>query len=157
MEGFAGAFGATIVYPIDLGMSLRMSCSIGTLLNSFPPVAVKVCCTFLEWEFDRDPRLRVRIRLGTFGYVQMLYSFPNLFTFSVARMQNQRSTIVGQLLYKNSLDCVKKVLRNEGLLGFYRGLGPQLVVSTYLIELRTRSSAVCLGCRARESDQTHGE
>lgn len=48
-------------------------------------------------------------------------------------MQNQRSTIVGQLLYKNSLDCVKKVLRNEGFLGFYRGLGPQLVVSTHLI------------------------
>jgi solute carrier family 25 aspartate/glutamate transporter 12/13 len=45
-------------------------------------------------------------------------------------MQNQRSTIVGQLLYKNSLDCVKKVFRNEGAVGFYRGLGPQLVVST---------------------------
>ncbi|KAH9065683.1 mitochondrial inner membrane protein [Lactarius vividus] len=60
--GMAGAFGATIVYPIDLGA-----------------------------------------------------------------MQNQRSTIVGQLLYKNSWDCVKKVLRNEGFLGFYRGLGPQLI------------------------------
>ncbi|KAG9028301.1 mitochondrial aspartate-glutamate transporter agc1 [Tulasnella sp. JGI-2019a] len=43
------------------------------------------------------------------------------------RMQNQRSTVVGQLLYKNSLDCVKKVFRNEGALGFYRGLGPQLL------------------------------
>ena len=56
-------------------------------------------------------------------------------------MQNQRSSIVGQLLYKNSLDCVRKVLRNEGFLGFYRGLGPQLVVSTYSIEVRGRSSA----------------
>ena len=44
------------------------------------------------------------------------------------RMQNQRSTVVGQLLYKNSLDCVRKVFRNEGLLGFYGGIGPQLVV-----------------------------
>jgi len=43
------------------------------------------------------------------------------------RMQNQRSTVVGQLLYKNSLDCAQKVWRNEGLVGFYRGLGPQLV------------------------------
>ncbi|KAJ7597398.1 mitochondrial inner membrane protein [Mycena floridula] len=43
------------------------------------------------------------------------------------RMQNQRSTVVGQMLYKNSLDCAKKILRNEGLRGFYRGLGPQLV------------------------------
>lgn len=45
-------------------------------------------------------------------------------------MQNQRSTVVGQLLYKNSLDCVQKVFRNEGFIGFYRGLGPQLIVSS---------------------------
>ncbi|KAI0785337.1 mitochondrial carrier [Irpex lacteus] len=64
LGGIAGAFGATIVYPIDL---------------------VKT------------------------------------------RMQNQRSTVVGQLLYKNSLDCVRKVFHNEGFLGFYRGLGPQLI------------------------------
>ncbi|OSD06211.1 mitochondrial carrier [Trametes coccinea BRFM310] len=61
LGGLAGGFGATIVYPIDLGM------------------------------------------------------------------QNQRTTVVGQLLYKNSLDCVRKVLRNEGVIGFYRGLGPQLI------------------------------
>ena len=45
-------------------------------------------------------------------------------------MQNQRSTVVGQLLYKNSFDCIRKVFHNEGFLGFYRGLGPQLIVST---------------------------
>ncbi|THV07460.1 mitochondrial carrier [Dendrothele bispora CBS 962.96] len=60
--GIAGAFGATIVYPIDMG-----------------------------------------------------------------RMQNQRSTVVGQILYKNSIDCARKIMLNEGFLGFYRGLGPQLV------------------------------
>ncbi|KAF8982449.1 mitochondrial aspartate-glutamate transporter agc1 [Entomortierella lignicola] len=43
------------------------------------------------------------------------------------RMQNQRSKIVGELLYKNSIDCFKKVIKNEGVLGLYRGLGPQLV------------------------------
>jgi len=43
-------------------------------------------------------------------------------------MQNQRSTVVGQLLYKNSLDCVRKTFRNEGIFGFYGGIGPQLVV-----------------------------
>jgi hypothetical protein len=42
-------------------------------------------------------------------------------------MQNQRSTVVGQLLYKNSIDCARKIFRNEGFVGFYRGLGPQLV------------------------------
>ena len=43
-------------------------------------------------------------------------------------MQNQRGNVVGQLLYKNSLDCVQKVWRNEGFFGFYRGIGPQLIV-----------------------------
>ncbi|KAF8945053.1 mitochondrial aspartate-glutamate transporter agc1 [Haplosporangium gracile] len=43
------------------------------------------------------------------------------------RMQNQRSKVVGELLYKNSIDCFKKVVKNEGALGLYRGLGPQLV------------------------------
>jgi len=44
------------------------------------------------------------------------------------RMQNQRSKVVGELLYKNSIDCFRKVIKNEGVLGLYRGLGPQLVV-----------------------------
>ena len=44
------------------------------------------------------------------------------------RMQNQRSTLVGQLRYLNSWDCAKKVVRNEGILGMYRGLLSQLVV-----------------------------
>ncbi|XP_053324387.1 electrogenic aspartate/glutamate antiporter SLC25A13, mitochondrial isoform X2 [Spea bombifrons] len=45
------------------------------------------------------------------------------------RMQNQRSTgsFVGELMYKNSFDCFKKVLRYEGFFGLYRGLVPQLL------------------------------
>ncbi|KDE08230.1 hypothetical protein MVLG_01497 [Microbotryum lychnidis-dioicae p1A1 Lamole] len=43
------------------------------------------------------------------------------------RMQNQRSKVVGELLYNNSIDCFKKVYKNEGLFGFYRGLPPQLI------------------------------
>lgn len=39
------------------------------------------------------------------------------------RMQNQRSTgsVVGELMYKNSFDCFKKVVRYEGFFGLYRG------------------------------------
>ncbi|GAB7354434.1 hypothetical protein MBLNU459_g4923t1 [Dothideomycetes sp. NU459] len=43
------------------------------------------------------------------------------------RMQNQRSARVGQLLYKNSIDCFTKVIRNEGFRGLYSGVLPQLV------------------------------
>ncbi|KAK3702412.1 mitochondrial aspartate-glutamate transporter agc1 [Vermiconidia calcicola] len=43
------------------------------------------------------------------------------------RMQNQRGARVGQLLYKNSIDCFQKVIRNEGFRGLYSGVLPQLV------------------------------
>ncbi|RDW88562.1 calcium-binding mitochondrial carrier protein-like protein Aralar1 [Coleophoma cylindrospora] len=43
------------------------------------------------------------------------------------RMQNQRSNRVGEMLYKNSWDCAKKVVRNEGFRGLYSGVLPQLV------------------------------
>jgi len=46
----------------------------------------------------------------------------------VFRLQNQRSTVVGEVLYRNAADCVKKVYANEGgIRGFYRGVAPQLV------------------------------
>ena len=42
------------------------------------------------------------------------------------RMQNQRSgSFVGELMYRNSMDCFKKVIRHEGVSGLYRGLVPQ--------------------------------
>lgn len=43
------------------------------------------------------------------------------------RMQNQRSTHVGERLYNNSIDCARKVIRNEGFLGLYSGVLPQLI------------------------------
>ncbi|KAI8850562.1 mitochondrial carrier domain-containing protein [Chytridium lagenaria] len=43
------------------------------------------------------------------------------------RMQNQRAKVVGELLYKNSADCFRKVIRNEGVKGLYSGLLPQLL------------------------------
>ena len=49
------------------------------------------------------------------------------------RMQNQRSSVVGQLMYVNSIDCAKKVIRNEGPVGLYRGLLPQLVVLRVIV------------------------
>ena len=43
------------------------------------------------------------------------------------RLQNQRTGMIGELMYKNSFDCFKKVIRHEGFSGLYRGLAPQLV------------------------------
>ncbi|KAI1814695.1 mitochondrial carrier domain-containing protein [Poronia punctata] len=43
------------------------------------------------------------------------------------RMQNQRGADPGQRLYKNSVDCFRKVITNEGFRGLYSGVLPQLV------------------------------
>ncbi|XP_058064276.1 calcium-binding mitochondrial carrier protein Aralar1 isoform X1 [Anopheles bellator] len=44
------------------------------------------------------------------------------------RMQNQRTgSFIGEVAYRNSWDCCKKVIRHEGVLGLYRGLVPQLM------------------------------
>lgn len=44
------------------------------------------------------------------------------------RMQNQRTgSFIGELMYRNSWDCFKKVIRHEGFTGLYRGLVPQLM------------------------------
>uniref|UniRef100_A0A673HME6 Solute carrier family 25 member 13 n=1 Tax=Sinocyclocheilus rhinocerous TaxID=307959 RepID=A0A673HME6_9TELE len=45
------------------------------------------------------------------------------------RMQNQRTSgsFMDELMYKNSFDCFKKVVRYEGFFGLYRGLVPQLL------------------------------
>lgn len=44
------------------------------------------------------------------------------------RMQNQRTgSYIGELMYRSSADCFKKVIRHEGFAGLYRGLVPQLI------------------------------
>ncbi|KAJ6004796.1 hypothetical protein N7540_012595 [Penicillium herquei] len=43
------------------------------------------------------------------------------------RMQNQRSNRPGERLYNNSIDCARKVIRNEGFTGLYSGVIPQLI------------------------------
>lgn len=41
------------------------------------------------------------------------------------RIQNQRK--IGTILYKNSFHCLQRVLKDEGIIGLYRGLLPQLI------------------------------
>ena len=37
------------------------------------------------------------------------------------RLQNQRGSIAGEIMYKNSFDCFRKVIKFEGFRGLYRG------------------------------------
>ncbi|WWD17747.1 hypothetical protein CI109_102188 [Kwoniella shandongensis] len=67
------------------------------------------------------------------GFLQeMAISTYNFVVYPIdlvkTRLQNQRSTVVGEVLYRNAADCVRKVYANEGgVRAFYRGVMPQLV------------------------------
>ena len=37
------------------------------------------------------------------------------------RMQNQRGSLAGEIMYRNSFRCFFKVIRTEGFFGLYRG------------------------------------
>lgn len=68
-----------------------------------------------------------RFALGSFaGAIGATAVYP--IDLVKTRMQNQRTgSFVGEIAYRNSIDCFKKVIRHEGVLGLYRGLVPQLI------------------------------
>ncbi|KAL7974899.1 mitochondrial carrier protein [Trichoderma sp. SZMC 28014] len=66
-----------------------------------------------------------------FGLGSMAGAFGAFMVYPIdlvkTRLQNQRGAQPGQRLYKNSIDCFQKVVRNEGFRGLYSGVLPQLV------------------------------
>ncbi|KAF2857332.1 hypothetical protein K470DRAFT_260927 [Piedraia hortae CBS 480.64] len=76
---------------------------------------------FLHYEKNGDWYIEPAIT-DAFG-VFMVYPIDLVKT----RMQNQRQSRVGQLLYKDSMDCFSKLLCNEGTRGLYSGVLPQLI------------------------------
>ncbi|ANB13369.1 Agc1p [Sugiyamaella lignohabitans] len=79
--------------------------------------------SFLHEVFESAYNFALGSVAGAFG-ATVVYPIDLVKT----RMQNQRTSQPGQqLLYKNSIDCFKKVVSREGFRGLYSGLGPQLV------------------------------
>lgn len=66
-----------------------------------------------------------------FGLGSMAGAFGAFMVYPIdlvkTRLQNQRGADPGQRLYKNSIDCFRKVIANEGFRGLYSGVLPQLV------------------------------
>ena len=59
------------------------------------------------------------------GFFASFFSLP--FDFVKTRLQRQTKLADGTLPYKSSIDCALKVVRQEGLLRFYRGFGTYYV------------------------------
>lgn len=78
--------------------------------------------SFLHGVLESSYNFALGSLAGAFGAF-MVYPIDLVKT----RLQNQRGARPGERLYKNSIDCFQKVIRNEGVLGLYSGVGPQLV------------------------------
>jgi solute carrier family 25 oxoglutarate transporter 11 len=73
------------------------------------------------------------------GFAASACSLP--FDFVKTRIQKQRPDANGVLPYKNSLDCARKVLVNEGPLAFYRGfptyfmrIAPHVIITLFALD-----------------------
>ncbi len=94
----AGAIGATVVYPIDL-VKTRMQ-------NQRKSITTATSSTVSASATAATCTVNTQATTTT---VRRPFSTSNA------------------ILYKNSWDCFKKVIANEGVVGLYRGLLPQLV------------------------------
>ena len=71
----------------------------------------------------REFPLREFVQAGSFGQIiTFLHVFNNKMSLIVFS-----GSYIGELMYRNSFDCFKKVIRHEGVTGLYRGLVPQLM------------------------------
>ncbi|KAK6503227.1 putative mitochondrial 2-oxoglutarate/malate carrier protein [Arthrobotrys musiformis] len=59
------------------------------------------------------------------GFAASAFSLP--FDFIKTRLQRQTRDVNGRLPYKNMMDCALKVVREEGVLRFYRGFGTYFI------------------------------
>ena len=78
--------------------------------------------SFLSGALESSYKFALGSVAGAFGAF-MVYPIDLVKT----RLQNQRGAVPGQRLYKNSIDCFQKVVKNEGFRGLYSGVLPQLV------------------------------
>ena len=67
--------------------------------------------------------VKTRMQNQRTGSKSALYSITISFNYLIIIIIG---SYVGELMYQNSFDCFKKVIRHEGVTGLYRGLVPQL-------------------------------
>ena len=119
---------------------LRISKSEGVLAlwsGAFPTVARAMALNFGQLAFfsEAKQQLQTHTSLSTrtqtltasavAGFFASFFSLP--FDFIKTRLQKQQKGPDGKLPYQGMIDCARKVIRQEGLLRFYRGFGTYYV------------------------------
>lgn len=57
--------------------------------------------------------------------------FTNPFFLIKTRLQLQSTFSHGETKYSGTIDGIKKIVKNEGITGIYKGLGPSLVLTSH--------------------------
>jgi solute carrier family 25 aspartate/glutamate transporter 12/13 len=100
MGAIAGGVGASAVYPIDLVKTRIQNQRSATTSPKMPS----------------GPQAAAQTARATAAAAA-----------NAAKSASAAAANTGEIVYKGALDCFRSVLRNEGVRGLYRGLGPQLV------------------------------
>jgi len=90
-------------------------------------------------QYTNDKTLQNIAAKATAGFFASAFSLP--FDFVKTRIQKQKRQADGTLPYKNSLDCVGKVLSTEGPFAFYRGfwtyyfrIAPHVMITLFALD-----------------------
>ncbi|KAI5789422.1 mitochondrial carrier domain-containing protein [Pyronema domesticum] len=125
-----------MVYPIDLVKS-RMQNQRSNLVGAARKIPYANVRTFQNVVREMDTvdtvvslveqALNSAYNLGLGAISGALATIVYPIDLIKTRIQNQRSSLVGETLYENSIDCFRKVIKNEGFKGLYSGLAPRLI------------------------------
>jgi len=110
---------------------------VGALWNgAYPTVIRAMALNFGQLAFYSEAKARLKDttlpqaaqNLGASLFAGFFASFFSLpFDFLKTRLQKQTKGPDGKLPYKGMFDCATKVVKDEGLLRFYRGFGTYYV------------------------------
>ena len=128
-EGFGGA---AVDITATANLDRFFTHSRGSRVHErFLPLGLQLCPGRCRWRYRSVRRLPHRSSQDPVGRVnpaRYVQSKDRSVVVLPHRLQNQRSNVVGEVLYRNPWDCIKKVYGNEGgVKGFYRGVVPQLI------------------------------
>jgi len=80
---------------------------------------------FLTYEYLKNNYENTNLNLLLFGSIAGFTSISCSYPFEIIKRKMQLSGELGNPKYKNTLDCLKYMYRNNGLRAFYAGLIPQ--------------------------------